>query len=190
MYLRGTSAPLDSGTTAVGGAPVNWGIYEGGVAIDPQRGEVRPLFFHYAVTPASTPPSVMQSIGGVVRYDTVADGGSAFTPPVNEAGQVGGQVNNIIANIDFSTLQLLGYGISVTDAAGRNWAGGTTANSPLTADGFRTTLTFVNCAPCTPGPSNGTASVIVFGPSGNGIISSYGMQVGPQAVSGSVIATP
>jgi hypothetical protein len=176
---------LDKGSANAGGVTVNWGVYAGGLKFDNFSGETIPLHFHFAYAPITTPPSVMQSIGGTIVFSTIA----GFSKPASEQG-LGGSVNSFSASIDFTNVSLNAYSIGVTDAVGRTWSGTGTytgAPVPLNAGAFSAPLTSVSCSPCT-GGSSGNSTTIVIGPSGGGVISSYDMRMGTAAVTGNVTA--
>ena len=187
-YSRYDAPLIAPGSAIVDGIPVNWGIYQGGLKFDPMSGEVKPLLFHFTYAPLATPPVVMQTIGGVHAFGTIA----GFNTPVAENGLVGGTVSSFSATINFASLQLTNWNIALTDANSRSWNGAYTGTLSLNPAGaFSAPLTSAGCtgAGCA-GSTTGTGnfSAIVVGPNGGGIISSYDIQSGSAAVGGSVVA--
>jgi hypothetical protein len=184
-YGRYDAPLVDSGGAIVDGIPVKWGVYQGGVRFDPVLGQDVPLFMSFAFAPDATSPLAMQTIGGNPTFGTIV----GFTQPTAENGLIGGSVTSFSTTIDFGGLQLLNWSIGLTDANARIWGGSYTGGPiSINPDGvFNGPMTAVNCSPCA-GASNGNFSVIVVGPNGGGVISSYNMTHGTASVAGTVVA--
>jgi len=136
-----------------------------------------------------TPPAVMQAIGGVMTFSNII----SQSLPVTETGAVGGGVTAFSTSINFSTLTMTGFNLTVLDAASRTWTGSSAAASPINASGAFVNNVFVpTCTPCAGTPIGSTISMVVQGDAGGRVQATYNLQTTitfPERVSGTVTAT-
>ena len=164
------------GTGQVDGVAVIWGSYDGGVTLSSTDGSTQPLTaHHFAFSSAgATAPSVIANVSGSVVYDTLV----GATMPSAEDGSVGGSLNAIKIGVNLGSQPgVTAYAVSATDAQNRAWAG--TFNGFATLDQFAqgnlplaATCTGTGCGS---GVGNGTASGIIVGQTGSGLLTSYGL---------------
>jgi hypothetical protein len=141
---------------------------------------------------APTPLATMQSIGGIVTFNTIV--GASL--PVTETGAVGGRVTAFAASFNLSTPGLDSISIAVTDAASRNWTGNNTyAAGPIgiNANGTFTAPFTAFCTGCvqTQG-SPSSATLQVMGNDAASVFASYQLQAiatFTETVTGTVTAT-
>ena len=81
---------VQGGGAVIDGIPVRWGVYAGGVQIDPFHGAINAQFFHFMAVPSITPVSVLQQTGSAT-FNTVV----GFTRPVDEQARIGGTASLI-----------------------------------------------------------------------------------------------
>ena len=190
-YSRYDAPLIAPGSAIVDGITVNWGIYQGGLKFDPMNGEVIPLLFHFTYAPLATPTGIINNPLDTTphTFGTIA----GFTRPVTENGLAGAtvpSVANFSASVNFANATLNTWHVEVTDASNRYWIGDFAAGPlPLKPNGaFNAPLGTVTCTACGGATGTGNFTAIVVGPSGGGMISTYDMQKGTAAVTGSVIA--
>lgn len=185
-YSRGVAPLVDGGSATVNSSDVTWGIYAGGdtfisgVALNTR-------YFHFMLANNLSTLAQLQVPGGAA-FATV----SGFTKPINEAGQVGGNVT-LSVNLTFgASPQITAYNLGVTDAAGRIWTAKlqTTQSLLSFAPGVGTgnNLQVVNCTGCVIPTGTGKArGYVIGGASRDALLSSYGLNAGTASVTGSVV---
>ena len=184
-YSRGVAPLVDSGDANINGTGVTWGIYAGGDSFN-SGSTLSPRFFHFMLANNVTTLTQLQ-LPGAAAFATVA----GFTKPINEAGQVGG---NVLLNVGLqfgAVPRVTSYNLGVMDAAGRNW-------SAVLSTGFQSLVNFapgsgagnnlnVNCAACGGAGTGKAAGYVIGGANRDALLSSYGLNVGTAAVTGSVV---
>jgi len=172
--LASGSATLPGTTVAV-----NWGIYAGGHVQD-GPGAPRKVDYFQAMTGPETPQAIVASLSGT--YSKVV--ASAM---VTAGGVTGGTLNS--ANIAVTNGNLTGYSIALTDGASRGWAAACSscggAGVPLAA--FKSagvSLQGIGPTPMATGQANG----MPIGSAGQGMLSSFALHDGYNAVTGSFAA--
>ena len=186
-YSRDTAPLVDSGEAGINGTAVNWGIYAGGSVFTAGGAARTPHYFYFMGTGNVTSPGDL-ALPGAAGYNTVV----GFTKPINEAGQLGGNVNLSVAVTFGAAPRITSYNLGVRDAGGRTW--GAMLNSPsmlLTnfANGGAVPNLDVNCtgAGCAAGTTAGKAAGFVIGGANrDGFISSYALKSGTASVTGAV----
>lgn len=186
-YSRDIAPLVDSGETSINGTNVNWGIYAGGSVFINGGSARTPKFFYFMGTGNVSSQTDLVLPGPAATYNTVA----GFTQPINEAGQLGGNVNLSVRVTFGATPEITRYNLGVQDAAGRNWGATLNAASiPLTQfakSGGGPNLA-VACPAC-PGMGAGVGSAtgyVIGGANRDGLISSYALKSGTASVTGAV----
>jgi len=189
-YTRGLAPTVDSrsdsfdvsGTTVI----VNWGIYEAGILIDAKGLPGLPDYMQLMGAP-ETPAAVVSGL--TATYSTVA----VSTPIIAESGiRVGGQVDTAFISLDMGNLKR--YEIGVTDGNLRKWSAECTdcldpkvVVSLADFKGSGVALSGLVTGP-TPG-ATGRANGHPVGPTGQGVISSFALQDGAAAITGSFVVS-
>jgi len=135
-----------------------------------------------------TPPAVMQAIGGVMTFSNVV----SQSLPVTETGAVGGRVTAFSTSINFSTVTMTGFNLTVQDAANRTWTANSAVASPINASGVFVNSVTPTCAGCGGIPIASTVSMVVQGDTGSRVQATYNLQTTftfPERVSGTLTAT-
>lgn len=184
-YSRDVAPLVDSGQTRINGTGVSWGIYEGGsLFVD---GNARtPQYFHFMGTGNVTGVADL-ALAGSAGFNTVA----GFTRPINEAGQLGGDVRLQVNVVFGANPRVTAYNLGVQDALGRNWVA--TLNTPSVSlanfapgGGGGNNLN-VNCPLCGATGTGKAVGYVIGGANRDGLISSYGLNAGSAAVTGAVV---
>lgn len=191
-YARNGAPLIDSGSgTTPDGVQVKWGVYAGGQIAD-GMGQRSPQFFHMMSGASATP---INTLSGTATFSTLG----GFTKPINEAGQVGGNVvgggSNTIVGVDFSAAAITSYKVTAVDARGYSFVGTSIGAVPIAqfVSGSGTALS-VACAGC-PSPSGvGSGHGVIVGSLGKGLISSFDMRTtspvnGSFGITGSMLLT-
>lgn len=135
-------------------------------------GTIQPIM-NNTLADASTPTSVMQSIGGTMNFSTI----TSQSLPTTETGASGGRVTGFSSAINFSTLTMTSFSIAVNDAAGRNWTAGNALATPISAGGtFDKLYIPTTCTGCTFAPTNSTLNLVVQGANGGSLAGTYRME--------------
>ena len=182
-FSAGLAPLVQAGGATIDSIPVRWGIYAGGVQIDPAHGAVNAQFFQFMGTQSITPAAVLQQTGSAT-FNTVV----GFTKPVDEQARIGGTAS-LIVGLSFGANPTINrYDVNVTDAGGRNWTGTLVTPQSLASFGSGQTNSNLNvsCGGACPSTGNGKASGFVIGPNRGGMISSYSLNAGTAGVTGSI----
>ncbi len=183
-YTRDFARLVDTGQAGINGTGVNWGIYDGGTIFD---GDVTrtPRYFYFMGTGNVTGVAEL-ALPGNATYNSVV----GFTKPINEAGQLGGNVLLSVSVAFGANPRVTAYNLGVQDAAGRNWLA--TLNTPSQSlanfaggSGTGTNLN-VNCALCGGTGAGKATGYVIGGANRDGVITSYGLRAGTAAVTGAV----
>lgn len=187
-YSRDTAPLFDTGEGGIRGTNVNWGIYAGGSLFFKGSDARTPQFFYFMGTGnVSSQADLALTTGPMgATFNTVV----GFTKPINEAGQLGGNVNLSVSVTFGAAPQLTAYNLGVQDAGGRNWNASLNAPSVSLASfaggGGGPPNLNVSCGAC-PGPKSGNATgYVVGGANRDGLISSYKLSAGSASVTGAV----
>lgn len=184
-YSRDLAPQVDSGQTSINGTVVNWGIYAGGTVFD--NGATRsPRHFYFMGTGNVTGVADL-ALPGAAAFNTVA----GFTRPINEAGQVGGNVLLQVNVVFGANPRVTAYNLGVQDAAGRNWIA--VLNSPsqslvnFAPGGGGGNNLNVLCSLCGATGSGKATGYVIGGANRDALISSYGLNAGTASVTGAVV---
>ena len=186
IYVRGPAPKIDHGSGKLSdGTVVNWGIYGTGTALNGHT-----LKDQY--TPGGRKPDYMQVMGALATPEAIAktlqatySNLVAYTPIIAESGLPGGAVTaGTSIQIDGGSLSK--YAVYATDnvMSGRNWSGSCTSACG-TLDSFKTSGVNLTGAGPVSGSSSGKAFGQVVGTNGEGMISSFSLQDGSAAITGS-----
>jgi FecR protein len=184
-YSRDVAPLVDAGQTRINGTGVNWGIYAGGsLFVD---GNARtPQFFYFMGTGNVTAVADL-ALPGTAGFNTVA----GFTRPINEAGQLGGDVRLQVSVVFGANPRVTAYNLGVQDALGRNWLAALNTPSQALANfapggGGGNNLN-VQCSPCGGTGTGKAVGYIIGGANRDGFISSFGLNAGTASVTGAVV---
>ncbi|WP_028536497.1 FecR family protein [Paludibacterium yongneupense] len=188
------NSPLyDLGYATVDGIDVIWGLYGATAVVDPNSGAVKSYDFHHFAyaDQGATPRSVLSSLSGTATFGQLIGG----TMLSDESGGIGGQVNSLSIGVRFGgNAAITSYQINATDAQSRTWDA--QFNGAISLSAFRAGKMALTgtCQGegCGSGSATGTASGIIIGNNGKGIITSYGLQTGSgqSAAGAAVVARP
>lgn len=183
QFVAGLAPLAQAGGAVIDGVPVRWGVYAGGVQIDPSHGAVNAQFFQFMGAQSITPVATLQQTGSATFSTTVG-----FTKPVDEQGRIGGTASLIVGITFGATPTLNRYDLTVTDAGARSWTGTLVTPQTLASFGKSQSTTNLNasCGGACPSTGNGKASGFVIGPNRGGMITSYNLSAGTAGVTGSV----
>lgn len=167
---------VDFGLATVDGAAAMWGLYDGGVVVDPASSAEQPLgFHHFAFAPGgATSPQVIASLSGNARFNNIV----GYTQPTNESGLAGGKLLSCDVSVDLGAKPgVTGYAVNLVDALMREWEGGFTGFLSLNEfQGGKLPLT-VRCGGtgCGSGSGNGSAAGVLIGDNAKGLITAYSL---------------
>jgi hypothetical protein len=184
-YSRDLAPLIDSGQTSINGTGVNWGIYAGGSVFD--NGVTRmPRHFYFMGTGNVTGVADL-ALPGEAAFNTVA----GFTRPINEAGQVGGDVRLQVNLVFGANPRVTAYNLGVQDALGRNWIAALNTPSQSLASfapgsGGGNNLN-VLCSQCGATGTGKATGYVIGGANRDALISSYGLNAGAASVTGAVV---
>ncbi len=184
-YSRDIAPLIDSGQTSINGTAVNWGIYGGGSVFD--DGVTRtPRQFYFMGTGNVTGVANL-ALPGAAAFQTVA----GFTRPINETGQVGGDVRLQVNLVFGANPRVTAYNLGVQDAMGRNWIAVLNTPSQSLASfapggGGGNNLN-VQCSLCGSTGTGKATGYVIGGANRDALISSYGLKAGAASVTGAVV---
>lgn len=184
-----SGARVSGGGMEVDGVPVRWGIYEGGTISD-SAGVRHPKYFHFVGAPGATSTAHLAEAlprQGMSLTMKSVDG----NPPMTESGAIGGKISLAVGLSNIAGRPMVDrYDLNVTDAESRSW--GATLGGPLSLEDFRNggvENLRVNCNGCPVAAGAGRAHGVVVGnPAPVGMVTSFDLNAGRAAVSGSVFA--
>jgi hypothetical protein len=193
VYTRGAVPIVASGNAsfADGGTmvTVNWGIYGTGAAVDGHNiqdaftgGTGRKPDYVQVMGALETPAAVVSTLSGT--YSGII----ASTPVIAESGAPGGSVTS--AAIVLANGALTQYQVGVTDGLSRDWSASCpSCSSGVPLNSFKTVGVALSGTGPTGGVASGQASGQPVGPSGQGVTSSFALQSGSAAITGSFAVT-
>ena len=169
-----STVPSGSGTFA-DGTTVNWGIYGSGHTIKDQYtpGLGRKPDYMQVMRALATPDAVVNTLKAT--YSNIV----TSTPIISTSDGVGGSVTGASISIDSGNLT----NYSVTASSSGTWTGRCSSCGTLLA--FKTTGVTLNGTGPVSGTASGKAFGQVVGPTGAGAISSFKLQDGSIAITGS-----
>ncbi len=184
-YSRDTAPLVDTGEVRINGTAVNWGIYAGGTVIKENSSARTPQYFYFMGTGNVTVLSDL-ALPGSANYNNVV----GFTKPINEAGQLGGNVLLSVNVVFGANPRVTAYNLGVQDAMGRNWLAVLSSPSQSLANfapgGGGANNLNVNCLSCGGAGTGNATGYVIGGANRDGLISSYGLRSGTATVTGAV----
>jgi hypothetical protein len=194
----GNANGLHSGTKQEGGylpfgprTLVNWGRWTGGYPItgvtDPQTG-----YFQYAqVVPNG---DLKLPTSGTFEYRPITFGNTALLTTGPTSGNAVGRLVDLIVGVDFTNSSITRYDLTAS-VGGSTWSAGLAnpSASNLIADftgrnGIRLSGTCTGCGSgASPIAATGTALGQFFGPSGQGLITGYGLSAQSSTLTGTAV---
>jgi FecR protein len=186
IYVRGPAPLVQNGSgTLADGTVVNWGIYGTGKALNGEtiKDQYSPApgrnpDYMQAMGALATPSAVVSTLSGT--YSTMV----TSTPIISSAGTIGGQVDS--ASIVLANGSLTSYQVAATDGGGGSWSASctTACASPVPLAKFAASgIQLSGSGPA--GSASGQANGQAVGPTGQGIISSFGLKDSSTAITGS-----
>jgi FecR protein len=184
-FATGSGSFSDDGTTVV----VNWGIYGTGAAVNGHAikdqysaGSGREPNYAHLMAALETPAPVLATLSGT--YTSIV----TSSPIIAESGAPGGSLTS--ATIVLANGKLTQYDIAATDALARNWTGNcASCAGGVSLANFRDSGIGLSGTGPTGGPATGTAHGQAVGPTGKGVVSSFALQEGTAAITGSFAVT-
>ena len=178
MVVNG-SGSFDDGSTTVF---VNWGVYGTGAAVNGHTvkdqftgGPGREPDYMQVMGALETPAAILSGLSGT--YSNMV----ASTRIIAESGVPGGSVTS--ANIVLSNGTLENYSVGATDAMSRTWTGNYSGSVTLAT--FAASGVALNGTGPAGAAATGQANGQPVGPTGQGVVSSFALQSGAAAITGS-----
>jgi len=168
---------VEFGSNTVDGVGATWGVYDGGVTVDPNSGAEMPLsLHHFAFAPSgATPQSVISAINGTVVYDNIV-GNTSPTAEDNVPGV--GTLNSLRVAVSLGANPgVTSYAVSAQDHLDRAWTGdfsGFASLRQFAGGGLPLDVTCTGNG-CGSGVGQGNAAGLIIGNTGSGLLTSYGL---------------